>query len=235
MYDFIHPDNELLNHTWSMTDGDLLDSYNELYPSYVFPPALLRHFGSVEALEEFFVLVGDTYLSCDHLFKKEWNWFLANNIDLKTFFSWWKTAVNSGHKLESLCSIPEVLEFLIFLHTSPSIEKINLFFNPTPGRKSLINFTTHIAIKFVLFSQEKDLIPVMKFLGLPQSLEGIFVLSPYKIAVKLFESYADKDELLTALNATSFNKKKSRFFVEYLIYLNNTPLKADYNIFFKQG
>ena len=75
----------------------------------------------------------------------------------------------------------------------------------------------------------------MKLLGLPQSLEGIFLLSPYKIAVKLFELYVDKDELLTALNATLFNKKISRFFVEYLIYLNNTPLKADYSIFFRKG
>lgn len=232
LYDYINPTDELLKHTWSSVNGVVNNSYNELYPSFVYPPALLRHFGNDEVIEEFFVLVGDTYLSRRHLFKKDWNWFLANNLDPKTFLSWWISSIESRLDFNNFTAIPEVLDFLSFLRNNPTANNIKLLFNPTPGRKTLMNFTTNIALQFVLFSQDKDLIPVMQHLGLPPSLKATLNLSSYKIAVKLFERYSNKDELVLTVNESSFNKALSRFFVEYLIYLNNIPLKAEYRIFF---
>lgn len=232
LFDYIHPTNELLKHTWSSVNGVVNNSFNELYPSFVYPPALLRHFGSDEALEEFFVLVGDTYLSRRHLFKKDWNWFLANKLDPKIFLSWWISSIESQLDFNNFTAIPEVLDFLSFLRNNPSAYNIKLLFNPTPGRKTLMNFVTNVALQFVLFSQEKYLTPVMQHLGLPPSLKTTLNLSPYKITVKLFERYSNMDELFLIVNKSSFNKAFSRFFVEYLIYLNNIPLKAEYRIFF---
>jgi len=231
IYDFIRPTEEVLKHTWSLINGVIKNSYNELYPSFTYPPALLRHFGSAETLDEFFVLVGDTYLSRKHLFKKDWNWFLATNLDPGTFLSWWISAIKSELAFNSLTAIPEVLKFLTFLRNSPSIGNIKLLFNPTPGRKSLINFATNIAIQFVLFSQEKKLVPIMQRLGLPP-LKTTLNLSPYKFAVKLFEHYSNKDELFSVVNDSSFNGALFSFFVEYLLYLKNTPLSDEFQIFF---
>jgi len=81
------------------------------------------------------------------------------------------------------------LEFLEFLHKEPSIENIDLLFNPTPGRRALLNFGAHMAIRYILYSREEDLIPVMKFLGMPQNLKATLALSPYKVAVNLFKFY----------------------------------------------
>ncbi|MFX1283475.1 MAG: hypothetical protein ACFFB5_07465 [Promethearchaeota archaeon] len=232
LYDYIHPTDEILKYTWSSVNGIVKKSYNELYPSFVYPPALLRHFGSDEVLEEFFELVGDTYLSLRHLFKKDWNWFLANNLDSKTFLFWWNSSIESQFDFNNFTQIPEVLDFLSFLRNNPSANNINLFFNPTPGRRPLMNFAANIAVQFVLFSQEKDLTPIMQYLGLPPNLEATLNLSPYKVAVKFFERYSNKDELYLIINESSFNKALSRFFVDYLIYLNNIPFKAEYQIFF---
>ena len=232
LFDYIHPTNELLKYTWSSVNGVVNNSYNELCPSFVYPPALLRHFGSDEALEEFFVLVGDTFLSRRHLFKKDWNWFLANKLDPKVFLSWWISSIESQLDFNDFTAIPEVLDFLSFLRNNPSVDNIKLLFSPTPGRKALMNFATNIALRFVLFSQEKYLTSVMQLLGLPPSLKTTLNLSPYKITVKLFERYSNMDELFLIVNKSSFNKAISRFFVEYLIYLNNIPLKAEYRIFF---
>jgi len=223
IYDFIQPTEEVLKHTWASVNGVIKNSYNELCPSFTYPPALLRHFGSAEILDEFFVLVGDTYLSRKHLFKKDWNWFLATNLDPNTFLSWWISASKSELTFNSFTAIPEVLKFLTFLWNSPSIDNIKLLFNPTPGRKSLINFATNMAIQFVLFSQEKTLTPVMQHLGLPPSLKAILNLSPYKVTVKLFERFSNRDELFSVLNESSFNNAFSSFFVRYLLYLKNTP------------
>ncbi len=233
IWDYMHPDKEVHESIWSITDKDIKVSYNELYPSFAYPPILLRHFGNNEVMEAFLVLIGDTYLSTNHLTKKEWNWFLGKNTDVKTFYDWWNAAVRSRRELNLLTTIPEVLEFLEFLQKNPTIENINLFFNPTPDRKALLNFAANMAIKYVLFSQKRDLIPVMKLLGINFSLDDTLALSPYKFAVKLFKNYADKDELLTALNNSPFNNDLSRFFIEYLIYLNDMPFKAEYRLFFE--
>lgn len=233
LFDYIPQDAELLSDTSSFTQNGPTETYNELYPSYAYAPALLRHFGSKKMLENFFDAVG-TYLSNAHLFKKDWNWFLAKYVEQTTFLTWWQAAVRSPPELKALSTIPEVQEFLNFLRENPSGENIGLLFNPTPGREKIINLAAHQAIRFVFLSQEEELIPIMSLLGVPPSLEDVLALSPYKVAVKLFEAYADKKKLLDAIKERIINPVAARFFAEYLIYLNGTPLKAENRIFFEQ-
>ncbi len=231
IYDYIHPSKDTLNHTWSSVNGKIKYSYNELWPSFTYPPALLRHFGSANILDEFFGLIGDTYLSQKHLFKKDWNWFVASNLNQDTFLSWWLSAIKSELDFQSFTTIPEVVKFLVFLRNSPSIDNIKLLFNPTPGRKRLINFSTNFAIQFVLFSQEKNLGPIMKRIDLPP-LKATLNLSPYKVAVKIFKHYSNKDELFSVVNDNSVNGALSSFLVSYLLYLKNVPLSDKFRIFF---
>jgi hypothetical protein len=75
-----------------------------------------------------------------------------------------------------------------------------------PSRKKLINFATFIAIQYVLISQEKELLPIIELLGLPP-FTTILNLSPYKIALKFFNQFSNKDE--------------------------NIPLSDEYQIFFR--
>lgn len=232
IYDFMHPTEEVLRHTWSSVNGVIKNSYNELWPSFTYPPALLRHFGNAEILDEFLVLVGDTYLSQKHLFKKDWNGFLASNTDPKTFLSWWVSAIKTKQAFGHFTKISEVLKFLTFLRNNPSISNIKLLFNPTPGRKNLINFATNLVIQLVLFSQEKDLSPTMERLGLPP-LQYTLGLSPYKFAVKVFDHYSNKEEIFASISDSSFNGALSSFFIEYLLYLKNTPLSNEFQVFFK--
>jgi len=98
-----------------------------------------------------------------------------------------------------------------------------------------MNFTAHIVMKLIFYSQEKEFLPVMKLLGLPQNLDDLLALSPFKVAVQLFNRFTNKDELQATLTAHSFNTELTRFFVNYLIYLNNTPFRSEYCKFFKIG
>ncbi|MFX1507399.1 MAG: hypothetical protein ACFFDC_15055 [Promethearchaeota archaeon] len=232
IYDFMEPTEEVLKYTWASVNGIIENSYNELYPSFTYPPALLHHFGSAEILDEFFVLVGDTYLSQKHLFKKDWNWFLASHLEPKTFLSWWTSAIKSKQEFDRLTTIEEVLTFLNYLQNNPSVSNIKLLFNPTPGRKNLLNFVAHKAIQVVLYSQEQKLIPIMQYLGLPLSLEDTLNLSPYEFAVRLFKLHPDKETLLESITDGSFFTPLAEFLVEYLIFLNNTPLNPKYRVFF---
>ncbi|MFW9903256.1 MAG: B12-binding domain-containing radical SAM protein [Candidatus Thorarchaeota archaeon] len=234
IYDFMKPTEEVLEHTWVSINGAIKQAtYLEYYPSFTYPPALLRHFESGEIIDEFLVLIGDTYLSRKHLFKKDWNWFLASHLEPKTFLSWWVSSIKSKQTFYNLTSIEEVLTFLIFLKKNPYLSNIKLLFNPTPGRKNLLNFAAHMVIQFVLYSQEQELIPVMQYLGLPLSLNTTLNLSPYKFAVRLFKLSSDKRILLDAMKKSPFDTALADFFVEYLIFLYNTPLSPKYQVFFK--
>ena len=228
IYDFMQLPEKMLKYTWSSDDGVIKDSYQEIYPSFTYPPALLRHFGSEEILDEFLELIGDTYLSQKHLFKKDWNGFLATTLDPSIFLSWWTSAIESELAFDSFTAIPDVLKFLVFLRENPSMDNIKLIFHPTPDKKSLKNFAAHIATEYLLFSQESKLIPVMQNLGLPASLKTTLSLSPYKVAAKFFERFSNKDELFTVVP----NNILARFFIEYMIFLKNVPLNEKYQIFF---
>ncbi|MFX0120832.1 MAG: hypothetical protein ACFE9A_15715 [Candidatus Hodarchaeota archaeon] len=233
IYDFMHPTEELLSYTWSSVNGGIKNSYNELYPSFTYPPALLHHFRNAETLDEFMVLVGDTYLSRKHLFKKDWAWFLTTYLEPETFLFWWKTAIKSEVVVNRFTAIPEVLEFLTFLQKNPSLDNIKLFFNPPPGRKNLINFAAHISIQIVLFSQEKVLDSIMERIGLPP-LKTTLYLSPYKVAVELFKHYSNKNELMAVATDGSIHDALSCFLVDYLLYLTNIPFNNEFQIFFLQ-
>ena len=231
IYDFMHPTEEMLRYTWASINGIINNSYNELWPSFTYPPALLHHFGSEKILDKFLVLIGDTYLSQKHLFKKDWNWFLTTHLDPRTFFSWWSPAIKSELSFESFTMIPEVLKFLTFLRDNPSFDNIKLLFNPPPRRKHLINFATNTAIQIVLFSQEEQSSLIFQHIGLPP-LKTTLNLSPYKFAVTIFENYSNKDELYSAINASSLNTAFSCFLIEYLLYFKNTPLGNEFQPFF---
>ncbi len=71
----------------------------------------------------------------------------------------------------------------------------------------------------------------MKRIGLPP-LKTTLNLSPYKFAVKIFEHYSNKDELFSVVNDSSFNGALSSFLVGYMLYLKNTPLSDEFQIFF---
>lgn len=232
VWDYIHQKVEILKHTWSISETGLLDSYNEIFPSFAYPPDLINHFGNIKDYIAFLTLIGRTYLSCNHLFRKDWNWFLALNIDSEKFRSWWKIAIQAGEDIKTHTTIPEVIKFLEFLWNNPSEDNINLLFIPTPSKRHLLNFSAHIALKLVFFSQESELIEVMNLLKLPPSLEETLALSPYKIATKLFQLYDEKKQLLKSLDGKTSDIILTKFFLEYLFYLNNIPLEAKYKIFF---
>ncbi|MFX0086945.1 MAG: radical SAM protein [Candidatus Hodarchaeota archaeon] len=232
VWDYINLDNKLQKNILSVSESRILDSYNELYPSFIYPPTLIDHFGCIEDLEDFFALLGNVFLSSNHLFKKDWNWFLAKNIDLNSFSFLWKQSIKSGVKIKDLCSINEVCDFLNYLYNNPSFDNITLLFNPTPSRKKLLNFSAHVAILFILYSQENELNQILKFLHMPSNLKDTLALSPYKITNKLFQFFEEKHELLASLNKEPFGNILSIFFTEYLLYLNSVPLEERYRIFF---
>lgn len=233
VFDYLGLDDALLRHTWSREFGGERVEYRELYPSFSYPPALVDHFGNAEEVVEFFIRLESTFLSSRHLFEKDWHAFLNHHVNQEQFALWWESARKSGISTATLCAIPDVVAFLELLLAGK--EKINILFHAIDSeteRYRLVDYSAHMAIRYILLANEEPLKPVMQFLGFSESLPGIFDLTPYEITKTLFELYGSKGKLVTSLEESAMKSDLALFFVEYLLHLHNVSLESKYRAFF---
>ena len=233
VFDFLGLDRELLRHTWSRKYDGEEGKYSELNPSFSYPPALIDHFGNTDEVVELFERLETTFLSSKHLFEKKWEEFLGKHVDRDRFASWWADARESGVDAAAVCGIPEVVEFLERLLGGE--KELCLLFEATdadPETSALVNYSAHMAIRYILLANGEQLRPVVRCLGLSGDLQEAFELTPYEMAKALFALYESKEELTASLDAHSTNRDLGGFCVEYLLYLHNVPLEPNYREFF---
>ena len=233
VFDYLGLDDALLRHTWSREFGGERVEYRELYPSFSYPPALVDHFGNAEEVVEFFIRLESTFLSSRHLFEKDWHAFLNHHVNQEQFALWWESARKSGISTATLCAIPDVVAFLELLLAGK--EKIDILFHVIDletERYRLVDYSAHMAIRYILVANEESLKSVMQFLGFSESLPEIFDLTPYEITKTLFELYGNKGELVISLEESAMKSDLALFFVEYLLYLHNVSLESKYKAFF---
>ena len=236
VYDFQEFEGALLQHTWSRLYDGKEGDYCELYPSFSYPPALIDHFGDAGKVVEFFDRLGSTFLSSRHLFEKRWGAFLGEHVDRDLFASWWAYARASGIGTASVCTIPDVVGFLE--RPLSGEEEIGVLFDAADSEEetyNLVNYSTHMAIRFILLAHEEQLKLIIPLLGLSGNLQEAFSLTSYETAIRLFGLYESKEELIGSLSASTMKGDLARFCAEYLLYLHNVPLEPNYREFFVQS
>lgn len=77
VFDYEKPSWETLAVTFSLNHQLQRVSYQQTLPSFAYPPALLDHLGSEEAIETMFAHIGETYLSNAYTETRDWTEFLA--------------------------------------------------------------------------------------------------------------------------------------------------------------
>jgi hypothetical protein len=232
VYDYLITTDKLLEFTTSYNTDGKKRSYNELLPSFTYPPGLQLHFKDTSELKTFLDLIQDVYLSANHLFKQKWNWFLSKYTNPSSLFSWWDRTVQSKILISSISTLDEVQNYLKFLIETPTIENIELLFNPTPGREKFFSFIANIVMKNIFYYYRDKLTKVLDFLNLASDLDVVFSSTPYQITVSLFQHYADEKELFQVLRDHEFNDELTMFFINYLLYQNSIQLKSKYQTFF---
>jgi hypothetical protein len=232
VYDYLITTEQLLEFTTSYNKDGKERSYNELLPSFTYPPELQLHFKNIRELNTFFNLIQDVYLSANHLFKQKWNWFLSKYTDPSSLFNWWNRTAQSKILNSSISSIGEVRNFLKVLIETPTIENIELLFNPTPGREKFFSSISSIVLKYIFYYYREKLGKVLDFLNLASDLDVVFSSSPYQITVTLFQHYADEKELFQSLRDHEFTNEFTLLFIKYLLYRNSIQLKSKYQTFF---
>lgn len=81
VFDYERPSSETLAVTFSVNHQLQRVPYQQTLPSFAYPPALLNHLGSEEAIEEMFSHIGDTYLSTKYKETRDWIAFLDEQAE----------------------------------------------------------------------------------------------------------------------------------------------------------
>jgi hypothetical protein len=175
--------------------GGTLRSLDIVNPTYTFPPALVRQVGSVEALERFFVHVEDTFLSRNHLFRKDWCWVLGTAISPRAFHALWLEVLATGAQPAAQSAVPEVRELLAYISTDPSVAKTSVLFNPPPDRRRIASRAADLALRAVLEAHRPKAARVLDQLDVPQQPQGQSALRPYQLTVHLYQRFDSNEQI----------------------------------------
>ena len=203
-------------------------------PTFRLPPELLRQLGSFDALEQFFIYVEDTFLSHNHLFRKEWSWFVGTTMSVPAFHALWLAAIATKPALDMFTKLDPVRQMIEHIATEPSLDKTRLLFFPAAGRKAVAQAAADAAIRIVLEAMPEARRRLAAFLAVPTDALGRVVQSPYGLACELYKRFADTDQLDSAARRALSIQPDS---LEHLaladfLYRNSVDVRPEYRPFF---
>lgn len=198
VFDYEELDEAALEVTYSITPRLEKTAYNQLLPSFAYPPALLKEFGSPEEIERLFKYLSSTFLSTRYQITRDWLAFLQENAEAPAVTGWMETA-------------------------SISVEDvpINLaeLFGPVPESDQTKALWENIAGDFVqtlIFSGMDEFSGLLDVLGLPGSKEALEKATPYALALDLLERYESEESLYAKaveLSGTELDEKLAGYFL----------------------
>ncbi|MHA1978497.1 MAG: hypothetical protein ACW98I_16455 [Candidatus Hodarchaeales archaeon] len=225
--EYINIPADYLDFVWTIGEKGQEISYDEMYPSFTYPPDLLRYFQDDRRLVSFFKLVGDTYLSSKYKEGLKWNLLLTEQLKQSQLEAWLVEMTNRqygsifGEKKNSL----KVKEW--------TKDRILKEIYSKDNTSSLLTNDNILQIIMSLFDTDKELIDsTLMFLDLPHPIRETLTLTPYTITHHLFSKYLDRDQMLSDLRKQFGKDPKVTFFIDFLLYNFNIPFEKDIRIFF---
>jgi hypothetical protein len=219
-----------LNVTYSVTPTFERTAYQEILPSFAYPPALLDHFGSSHKVAQMLDHIGQTYLSTKYQATRDWVTFLRDNATADTLECWVHEFLDR-HRVEEIgntkltadSSVIEVLQRL-FVENGEAVkgERDKLTQQVQQLAESLLSVCLEI------FSDE------LKISGLPSTMEEIACMTPYELSRSLFERYRSEGELANAINRQVHSNLRDflQFGIRVLLYRFGVKLDPRYRFLF---
>lgn len=223
---------DAMNLAYSVSPALKHVDYDQLLPSFGFPPALLEHFGHESALQEFFEHIAETYLSLKYIKSRDWQEFIQANTTLP-LIKYWLTELADLKGGQSACSNGTInlQEHLADLET--------IFTESTAIVEEHVNqqFSTKL-LEGILAVCMECFPEVLRSLSLPDSNESVTHLSAYEMARIVYSRWSKPEQLVHDIKQNCQHLQSSnlcefiRFCVLALLYRFNVKLRPEYKIFF---
>ena len=229
VFDYEEPDEDTLAVTYSITEELERMRYDQLLPSFAYPPALLRIF-SEEEIRELFQYLGSTYLSTKYIQTREWREFYKNSSDSEAISNWISGISNMGNPLlgDRLSTVADNLENCLDGNDDQAQEDI------LGNEDTQINDLTNILLDFCFGGYPE----YFEILGLPSDTEGLARITPYGLAKSIYSRWGEEEQFLedAADQAKSYSPEwvqdLLQFCVQVILYKFDIVIKDDYKALF---
>jgi hypothetical protein len=170
-------------------------------PTYYYPPKLIEHLGSEQAVREFLEYVATTFLSTAHERSRHWATFLGESISPQGL----ATLMRKAKKARAVKAVPvdtddprlgeQIQATLRQLWTAPDEETVRpLYF---PGNKQvLLGYVAEAVLMQLLRPHTRSFKRILRFLGIAHDRDGFHSLSPYALSEILYARFASNDRLI---------------------------------------
>jgi hypothetical protein len=229
VFDYEVPDEETLAVTYSIDHNLRRKKYNQLLPSFAYPPALLKQFSEMD-IRDLYAYLGQTFLSTKYKETRDWHEFFEELADFDSISMW----------LSELSKMDKSLNLNTF---NIEADNLNNFLggNDDQGqvdnweyRNTQIEELTNILIAYSLENYPE----YFERRGLPSDFESLTWSSPYDIAISIYSKWGDEEMILEEKlsQARSIFPKWVQdllhFCVQAILYKFNLVIKDSYKPFF---
>jgi hypothetical protein len=170
-------------------------------PTFHFPPALVRHLGTEEAVREFFRYIEGTFLSVAHRTKKDWAAFLGTHLTPARLAEIIAAAKRSRTPEEIPISDddPDTVRFIeetargLWAHADAG--QLRRLFYPGEDRARM-HVVAQVLLYWVLAPRARKFTRVLDHLGIPHDRQGFVELSDYRLAEILYRRYPSNEAVV---------------------------------------
>ncbi len=221
--------------TYSVTFDLKQTSYQQVLPSFAYPPALLKIF-SKEQISEMFKHIGETYLSKKYQETRDWYGFV-NQRTTETSISHWMTEILKVNGMH----VPTQLELLT---AKQAISRLHDLFNERleeGENRSCENLAKQV-VYFIVLACLESFPGFFKSLNLPRTAEDLDQITSYEMAVKVFgrwqseKEFEDELTVITRSILADWKRNLLQFCAQAILYMFNIQFRHKYvQLFISSG
>ena len=223
VYDYINLTDNELRATYSIDFEGMKVDYNDLYPSFTYPPELLDHFNSSKDLRDFFTYIQTTFLSSGYLFNIDWQKFVQENLELNVFYQLWLELETNEISNQKVTTVKEIRELLDKL----SYQDFQEFYSKQYQGSELIHISSLInsIIQLILIHNNQRISKVLKFFKLPENIFSTFSMTVYEVMKNFYTRFNSIEDLSNFKNK-QLEGSLDKLFVDYFWVLKNIKLET---------
>lgn len=232
VFDYEMPDASTLAVTYSVRPDLVRIGYQQIFPSFAYPPALLRHFGSEEEITRMFAHVADTYLSTKYKKTRDWHDFVRQKTTAGSIAAWME-GLSETKRTHGSDQIKPATAGAV----SPALQRLFSKTYSEEEKCALQNQAKQVAES--LLSAYLEVFPdPFDRLGFPTSVDQLEHMTPYELAVTVFNKWCTEDELIHEITVqarpTLSNAMQGlvQFCIQTMLYRLNVQVNTKYRELF---
>jgi hypothetical protein len=226
VFDYEEPTEATLDATYSVRFDLQRTGYQQLLPSFAYPPALLQDFSEKE-ISEMFSHIAETYLSKRYQQTRDWRAFVRQKATRASISRW----------MAELSNIKETNGSVRLRHASEGTPAFHELFAERPPEGSTnpdANQTAKEMVDLLVTTCIETYPSFFNSMGLPCTAEELVRTTPYELASAVFRRWELAEDLLVQTHSVFPDWKRDlfQFCVQAILYKFNILIKPKYRQLF---